>query len=38
MICRKCKKEAPDGAFCIFCGTKQGKSDRKRQKKITDKI
>ena len=25
MICRKCKKEAPDGAFCIFCGTKQEK-------------
>ena len=33
MICRKCKKEAPDGAFCIFCGTKQGKSERKRQKR-----
>ncbi len=26
MICRKCKKEAPDGAFCIFCGTKQEKA------------
>ena len=25
MICRKCKKEAPDGAFCIFCGTNQEK-------------
>lgn len=28
MICRKCKKEAPDGAFCIFCGTKQEKPKR----------
>ena len=26
MICRKCKKEAPDGAFCIFCGARQDKS------------
>ncbi|MBR0390837.1 MAG: tyrosine-type recombinase/integrase [Oscillospiraceae bacterium] len=26
MICRKCKKEAPDGAFCIFCGARQEKS------------
>ena len=26
MICRKCKKEAPDGAFCIFCGAAQEKS------------
>ena len=23
MICRKCKKEVPDGAFCLMCGTKQ---------------
>lgn len=23
MICRKCRKEAPDGAFCIHCGTRQ---------------
>ena len=23
MICRKCKKEVPDGAFCNLCGTKQ---------------
>lgn len=23
MICRKCKKEVPDGAFCLLCGTRQ---------------
>ena len=23
MICRKCKQEVPDGAYCIMCGTKQ---------------
>ena len=23
MICRKCRQEAPDGAFCIHCGTRQ---------------
>ncbi len=28
MICRKCKKEAPDGAFCIYCGTNQEKPKR----------
>ncbi|MBQ3371684.1 MAG: site-specific integrase [Oscillospiraceae bacterium] len=25
MICRKCKQEVPDGAFCIYCGTQQKK-------------
>ena len=28
MICRKCNKEVPDGAFCCLCGTKQEKPDR----------
>lgn len=23
MICRKCKQEVPDGAFCLECGTRQ---------------
>ena len=23
MICRKCKKEAPDGKFCALCGAEQ---------------
>lgn len=26
MICRKCKKEVPDGKFCLACGAKQGLS------------
>ena len=30
MICRKCKKEAPDGAFCIFCGWKQDRTRHRR--------
>ena len=33
MICRKCKKEAPDGAFCIFCGTKQEKAEKPKPKR-----
>ena len=33
MICRKCKKEAPDGAFCIFCGWKQEKQPKKKHKR-----
>lgn len=34
MICRKCKKEVPDGAFCIECGTKQDieRNSRRRGK------
>ncbi len=33
MICRKCKQEAPDGAFCIFCGTKQEKSAKVKHRR-----
>ena len=33
MICRKCKKEAPDGAFCIFCGTQQELPKRNPKKR-----
>lgn len=28
MICRKCKKEVPDGKFCLECGTKQEEPTR----------
>ena len=33
MICRKCKMEAPDGAFCIYCGWKQEKAPPTRHKR-----
>ena len=33
MICRKCKKEAPDGAFCCYCGWKQSKEVRAKNKR-----
>lgn len=33
MKCRKCKKEIPDGSkFCLFCGTIQSVSDRKKSR------
>lgn len=31
MICRKCKKEVPDGAFCLMCGAKQENAPAKKR-------
>ncbi len=33
MICRKCKKEAPDGAFCIYCGWNQNKQLKSKHRR-----
>ena len=33
MICRKCKKQAPDGDFCIYCGTKQQKEVKPKHRR-----
>ncbi len=33
MICRKCKQEVPDGAFCNLCGTKQEKDSKPKRKR-----
>lgn len=32
MICRKCKKGVPDGAYCLLCGTKQQIERSKRRR------
>jgi len=34
MICRKCKQEVPDGAYCLLCGTKQAVSPRASRTRI----
>ena len=31
MICRKCQKEAPDGAFCALCGARQEPPSARRK-------
>ena len=33
MTCRKCKKEAPDGAFCVYCGTNQEKAVKTKHRR-----
>lgn len=33
MICVKCGKDAPDGAFCIHCGAKQAQKARARRRR-----
>jgi len=32
MVCRKCRKEGPDGAYCTHCGTKQTVTRRPRRR------
>ena len=30
MICKKCKKDVPDGRYCIACGADQSASKKTR--------
>ena len=32
MICRKCKQDVPEGAFCLACGAKQEMSPRNKKR------